>query len=445
MDKRVLIVDDDESLSDALKGYLEHVHYQVCQAGNGAAALSTVRREPIGVALLDLRLKKESGLDLIPELKNIRPEMSVIMITAMGSIETAVEAMRLGADNFISKPIDCGGLVAVVAKGFESRALRLRNIHMERLQPPASLPLWGEALSMQKTLELVDAVAGRDTSVLLHGETGTGKGVIARRIHDLSPRKNCPFVELNCAGLQKELTESELFGHERGAFTGAVERKIGLFEAADGGTLLLDEIGEMELGVQSKLLKVLDQKKFRRVGGTVEIESDVRVIAATHRDLSRCVSEGKFREDLFYRLNVFVIELPPLRDRKEDVLPLSLHLLQLFRGQNDCRSISKEAEKVLLQHSWPGNIRELRNAIERAAIVCPPDSPILPKHLPSFLPIDLPDGAPSTADAAERQVLEKALLEQGWNLHAAARQLGVSRGTLYRMIKKHGVKQKEVP
>lgn len=434
-------MDDDASLTEALRGLLEHGGYQVCAVNCGEAAVSAVCREPIGVALVDLRLKKESGLDLLPKLKSIRPEISVIMITAVGSIETAVEAMRRGADNFVPKPIDPSELLAIVTKGFECRSLRLRNVHLERLQAPAPLPLWGEIPIMRRTLELVDTVAARDTSVLLHGETGTGKGLIARRIHDLSPRKQSPFVELNCAGLQKDLTESELFGHERGAFTGAVERKIGLFEAADGGTLLLDEIGEMELGVQSKLLKVLDQKRFRRIGGLTEVETDVRVIAATHRDLSRSVQEGKFREDLFYRLNVFVIELPALRARKEEILSLALHFLKIFAGPHHCCEFSRETEKVLLEYQWPGNVRELRNAIERAAIVCPPDSPVLPAHLPSSLAENMAVITPATAEAAERLVLEKALIEQAWNLHAAARQLGVSRGTLYRMIKKHGFKQ----
>jgi DNA-binding NtrC family response regulator len=436
LERRVLVVDDDVSVNEALKGFLEYGGYDVSCASTGKDAAEQVTRQSIGVVLLDLRLRKESGLDLLPVLKSIRPEISVIIITAVGTIETAVEAMRLGADNFVSKPIDPKTLLAIVSKGFESRALRVQNLRLERLHAPVFQPLWGQAAAIQQALNLADAVAQRDTSVLLHGETGTGKGFIARRIHDQSPRKSSPFVQLNCAGLQKELTESELFGHERGAFTGAVERKIGLFEAADGGTLLLDEIGEMELGIQAKLLKVLDEKVLRRVGGVSEINTDVRVIAATHRDLSQQVTDGNFREDLFYRLNVFVIEIPPLYCRKEDIIPLASHFLNEFRDKNHCRTFSKEAEELLLSHRWPGNIRELRNAIERAAIICPPESTVLPCHLPPFA-VAQSESRPTTAADADRQALEKALQDQHGNLRAAARQLGVSPGTLYRKIKKH--------
>jgi len=441
---------------EALTGLFSQAGYHVRSAETGEAALEVVRHEPIELVLLDLRLGAESGLDLLPQLKLLRPEMSVIMISGVGTIEAAVEAMRLSADNFVVKPLDPRRLLAMIAKGFESCLLRRKNLQFERLTSQRRSLVFGEGGATSEVLRLAEVVAARDTTVLLRGETGTGKGLLARLIHEASPRKKEPFVELNCAGLQRDLTESELFGHERGAFTGAVERKIGLFEAAASGTLLLDEIGEMEMAVQAKLLNVLEQKRLRRLGGVTELEVDVRLIAATHRDLARDVAEGRFREDLFYRLNVFTIDLPPLRERPEDVLPLALHFLRTFQtAQAPLLGISSSAEEILLSYEWPGNVRELRNVIERAAILCPPGSEILPIHLPPLkaskggTDFSLPaldgsttSGASSdamTMDEAERQHLETALKSHEWNLQATARALGISRATLYRKIEKYNI------
>jgi DNA-binding NtrC family response regulator len=458
--QRILIIDEDTSFLDPVSALLRNAGYAVRAAQTGPAALEIVRREPIELALLDIGLGVESGLDVLPQLKALRPEMSVIIITALGTIENAVEAMRRGADNFIEKPIDPPRFLAILAKGLESRRLRRKQIQFERLTLPSQLMVWAEAPAMRDVLRLAEAVATRETTVLLRGETGTGKGLLARLIHEASPRKKEPFVELNCAGLQRDLTESELFGHERGAFTGAVERKIGLFEAADGGTLFLDEIGEMDMAVQAKLLNVLEQRKFRRVGGITEIEVDVRMMAATHRDLTRDVAAGRFREDLFYRLNVFTIDLPPLRDRPEDILPLAQHFLGEFYGpQPPPPRLCPAAEEILMSYHWPGNVRELRNVIERAAILCPPSSEILPAHLPSLgassattPPAQVAGGAaasspavpardasspPMTLQAVERQHLEATLKFNDWNLQATARDLGISRDTLYRKIEKY--------
>jgi len=441
--KRVLIIDDDASLAEALTGLLEHANCKVLTADSSAAALETVRSEPTDLALLDLRLGQESGLKLLPQLKAIRPEMSVIMITGMGTIEDAVEAMKSGADNFVTKPIDPPRLLTIVNKGFENRSLRRKNIQLERLSSAHHRSVLSVSNTMEQAISLSTAVAQRDTTVLLRGETGTGKGLMARQIHNQSPRKKQPFVELNCAGLQRDLTESELFGHEKGSFTGAIDRKIGLFEAADGGTLFLDEIGEMDLSIQAKLLKVLEEKRFRRVGGVTEIESDVRLVAATHRDLSKDVAAGKFREDLFYRLNVFLIQIPPLRERKEDVIPLALYFLSEFRGSSDPKQINQQAKELLQSYSWPGNVRELRNVMERAAILCPPGQTITPGHLPSFQAarsVDAGFGSqPMTMEDAEKQLLEMALKAQDFNLKATAAELGISRGTLYRKIKKYNI------
>jgi DNA-binding NtrC family response regulator len=310
---------------------------------------------------------------------------------------------------------------------------------------------------MSKVLRSAAAVAERDTTVLLLGETGTGKELLARIIHAASPRRKEPFVQLNCAGLPRDLTESELFGHELGAFTGAVERKIGLFEAAHGGTLFLDEVGEMDMAVQAKLLNVLEQKRFRRLGGVAEVEVDVRLIAATNRDLAKDVTEGRFREDLLYRLKVFPVDLPPLRARTEDILPLVRHFLREFCGAQ-MPTLSPAATKLLLAYPWPGNVRELRNVVERVTIMCPPDSEILPIHLGplgvssaaearSDLNPSQPDGtqpASSTSlslamEQAERQFLRAALQSNNWNVSATARVLDISRDTLHRKIKEHNL------
>jgi len=455
--KRILIIDDDASLVEALTGLLSSAGYEVRSAGAADDALDIVRREPIELALVDIRLGAQSGLDLLPQLKLLRPEMSVIIITGVGTIETAVEAMQRGADNFIEKPIDPPRFLAIVAKGLESYSLRRKALQLERLSRPSRPLVFSEGSAMGEAVRQAEAVAARETTVLLCGETGTGKGLLARLIHELSPRRKEPFVELNCAGLPRELTESELFGHERGAFTGAVERKLGLFEAANGGTLFLDEIGEMDMAVQAKLLNVLEQKRFRRVGGLTEIEVDVRIIAATNRDLEQDVAAGRFRKDLFYRLSVFTITLPPLRERRQDILPLALHFLGEFHTpQAPVRGLSREVEEILLRYDWPGNVRELRNVIERAAILCPPGSELLPLHLPPLAispgstsaakltecPLAAPGAeqagaATMTMEDIERQHLEAALRAHRWNLQAAARALGISRATLYRKIEKY--------
>jgi len=311
----------------------------------------------------------------------------------------------------------------------------------------------GDSRRMGETLRMAEVVAGRDTTVLILGETGTGKGMLARHVHELSSRRGEPFVELNCAGLNRELTESELFGHERGAFTGAIVKKIGLFEAADGGTLFLDEIGEMDFSVQAKLLNVLEGRRFRRVGGLAEIEVDVRLVAATHRDLEQDVTAGRFREDLFYRLNVFAIPLPGLRERREDILPLALHFFREFReGEDQEARLHEEAADMLRTYDWPGNVRELRNVMERAAIICPPGSRVLAEHLPPLRQSSAPRGSEQASDDRqhdrrgttmrdlERQLLETSLQAHGGNVQATARELGISRGTLYRKAKKYGIR-----
>lgn len=439
---RALVVDDDLGIRQALTELFDHAGFDVRSAESQATAIAAARARAVDVVLLDLRLGGQSGLELIPELKAVHPEVSIIVVTAVASIDTAVEAMQAGADNFVTKPINPGRLLALVRKGLEARDLRHSSARLGRLLArDAEEGAHFGSLLMQEVRRLADAVAPRATTVLLLGETGTGKGMLARYIHEKAARAVRPFVELNCAGLARELTESELFGHERGAFTGASGRKLGLIEAAQGGTLFLDEIGEMELAVQAKLLKVLENGRFRRVGGVTEVEVETRVIAASHRDLERDVAEGRFRADLYYRLNVFAISLPPLCDRREDVAPLGRRFLA---EQRSGQTLSDEALAALEGYDWPGNVRELRNVMERAAILAPRGAAITAEHLPPLVPRAVPTGAADNGavslDDAERALIEVTLEAQGGNILAAARALGVSRGLLYRRIARYGIK-----
>jgi DNA-binding NtrC family response regulator len=437
---KVLVIDDDRGLGIALLGLLNQIgRHEARHVTDAASALEAVRSEPTDLALLDVRLGTESGLELLPKLKALRPEMSVIMITALASIDMVVEAMKLGADNFVVKPIDPPRLLALVGKGLEAHQLRRKSAQLDRVSHPHAPALQAESEEMGDVLQLADAVASRATTVLLLGETGTGKGMLARYIHGRSPRAAMPFVELNCAGLSRELVESELFGYERGAFTGAQGRKVGLFDAADNGTLFLDEIGELDATVQAKLLKALEERRFRRLGGVTEIAVDVRVVAATHRDLEAAAAQGTFRSDLLYRLNVFPITLPPLRARRDDVLALARRFLGEAQRPHAASAISPEAAAQLEAYTWPGNVRELRNVMERAAILAAPGQPIEPAHLP---PLPTTVATPRAGEASslgelERGFLARMLQEHGGNIKATAAALGVSRGTLYRKIAKY--------
>jgi two-component system response regulator HydG len=424
-------------------GLLVHAGNEASAVTSGADALAVLRRQPTELVLLDLRLGAESGIDLLIEIKKVRPEISVIIITALGTIEAAVEAMRAGADNFVLKPLDPPRLLAIVSKGLEARALRARTQQLERTSTRPAPAVIGASPSMAESLRLAETVASHDTTVLLRGETGTGKGLLARLIHERSTRRRQPFVELNCAGLHRELTESELFGHEKGAFTGATERKLGLFEAAAGGTLFLDEIGEMDVGIQAKLLRAIEEKTFRRIGGLAEIDVDVRLLAATHRNLEKEVQDGKFREDLFYRLSVFSIPLPPLRERLRDIVPLAVHFLRQFRPEMT-DEIPDEVAERLEDYDWPGNVRELRNVMERAGILAAPGQPLGLEHLPALVSrprededADSPRGV--TMRDAEREQITRALSDQSGNVKAAAEQLGISRATLYRKARKYSI------
>lgn len=447
---RILIVDDDAELCKALTWLFQHAGYTSLCSGSSKDALDILRSEPFELVVLDLRLGTENGLDLLSQIKLVRPEISVIILTAFGTIQNAVQAMRLGADNFAVKPIDPPAFLSIVEKGLECHILRRKKEQFQRLTPDQPT-IVAHSESMRNVLKQAEMVASRDISILFTGETGTGKGLLARYVHSLSNRASEPFVHLNCAGLHRELTESELFGYERGAFTGANQRKIGLFEAAHSGTLFLDEISEMDLAVQAKLLNVLEERRIRRLGGIAEIEVDIRLITATNQQLPELIRQGRFRNDLFYRLSIFTIHIPPLRDRRDDVIPLFLHLLHQFQGSRlYAAGLSEEARRILMNYDWPGNVRELRNTMENATILCPPGSDILPIHLPSLYILksdsailesekDGRQPSLSALEVSEQRFLEDVLKTNNGNIRAAAQALGISRLTLYRKIKKYRI------
>jgi two-component system response regulator HydG len=384
---RVLVVDDEASARSGLEKLLTQDGYLVDTAADGSAALAIVAEHPPDLVVTDLRMPGMDGLQLLERLREGDRELPVLVVTALGDVSTAVQAMRAGADDYLTKPIDFDALAVVI-----ERVLLRREVRSERDTLRAQLReregeglqgLIGASPAMQRIYRMARQVAAAKATVLITGESGTGKGEVARAIHAKGPRAGAPFVSLHCAALAESLLESELFGHEKGSFTGADRRRIGRFEQADGGTLFLDEVGEIPGGTQVKLLRVLQERAFERVGGNETIKTDVRVIAATNRDLAEDVREGRFREDLYYRLNVVHVEMPPLRVRDGDVLLLANHFLRRFSAENMKRihGFTDAARAKIVGHRWPGNVRELENAIERAVVLCEADQ-LDEEHLP---------------------------------------------------------------
>ncbi|HEX8253713.1 MAG TPA: sigma-54 dependent transcriptional regulator [Thermoanaerobaculia bacterium] len=373
--KRLLIVEDKESLAHMLREAVEADGFEPDVASTGSQAMRWLAEGRRYVAVLtDLRLPGADGIAVLRQARESDPDCPVIVMTAFGTIENAVEAMKLGAYDFIQKPVDVDHLSLMLRRCREHRELRHENLLLkEEFQKQYRLPaIIGESPRIVEVSHAIQRVAPTDSTVLLQGESGTGKELFARAIHQLSPRRDRPFVALNCAAIPVTLIENELFGHEKGAFTGASARQLGKFELADTGTIFLDEIGELELAVQSKVLRVVQERRFERIGGTATVDVDVRIICATNRDLEETVKRGAFREDLFFRINVFPVTIPPLRARREDVDALIDHFLQRFArelGRPELR-ITDAARALLRAHDWPGNIRELQNAMERAAILC---------------------------------------------------------------------------
>ena len=442
----LLLVDDDASVLRAIGDYFERVGYEVWRDGTGEQAIDTFHRVRPDVVLLDLHLPDASGLAVLERLR--REGAAVILLTGQGDIETAVKAMQLGAENFLTKPVDMTLLAAAIARVAEKVRLSRQNARLRALDHEAEgIGSLGVSRVMQDLARQIELLAASERStVLLSGESGTGKGWVARVIHNLSPRSGGPFVEVNCAGLSATFLDSELFGHEKGAYTDAKERKVGLFELADHGTIFLDEIGELTPELQPKLLKVLEMKKFRRLGGTRELSVDVRLIAATNRDLVREVEAGRFREDLYYRLNVMPLVLPPVRDRsREDRLELIRRILADLKTQlPGCPSeCTTDVLDRLLSAPWPGNVREMRNVIERSMILARGQATIGFEQLPTELRQRSTTDRRYTAQSlseVERLHIERTLRHHSGNRTRAAMELGISRATLINKIKAYSLK-----
>ncbi len=439
---RILIVDDEEIVRESLGNWFREEGYHVAMAASGKEALEKVAAESWDIYLIDIKMPGMDGLELQRKIMEINPQATIIIMTAYASVETAVRAMKQGAYDYIVKPFDPDDLEHLIRNAVERKRLLSENVRLrQKIEEMAHFhEIIGQSPAIRRVLEQVSLVAPSDTTVLIRGESGTGKELIARAIHASSPRRYMPIIVVNCGALSEGVIESELFGHEKGAFTGALYRRKGKFELADGGTLFLDEIGDISLKTQIDLLRVLEEKKIFRVGGNTPIPVDFRLIAATNRDLEALVAERAFREDLYYRINVFSIALPPLRERREDIPLLAEHFVERFaRAMNKpLRGLSRDALDLLMTYDWPGNVRELQNAIERAVLVCR-GREIEPDDLP--LPVndvrDLPLGK-SLADV-ERQHIQRILRETAWNISQAARVLGIDRVTLYNKIRKYGL------
>jgi two-component system NtrC family response regulator len=446
--KTILVVDDQKNYLIALEELLRGEGYEVLTKRSAPEALEVCRRADIDLLLTDVRMAGMDGLQLLGEMQRIDPDLPVILMTAFATVERAVEAMKKGAHDYILKPFRNEELLAAVRQALQVSELRRQHRQLRREQD-SRIQLLSRSPTMREIIRMAERVASSGTTVLLTGESGTGKEFVARAIHGLSPRAERPFIPVNCAAIPEGLLEAELFGHQKGAFTGAIAMRKGFFERADGGTLFLDEVGEMAPGLQAKVLRVLQEREFERVGGTGPIRVDVRIVAATNKDLRRMVEEGGFREDLFYRLYVFHIAIPPLRERREDILPLAEHFVRLFAAETGkALGLSSEAAEALCAHSWPGNIRELQNAVERAVVLCRGKT-IEKEDLPAEisgrqaspfkggLP-ELAAGAPLTAvlDAFERRIITQALERAGGVQARAARELGISRSNFqYRLTR----------
>ena len=446
----LLLVDDDTAFRQVMAGELTHFGYEVDGVGTGEEAIQRVVAAEPEVVLLDLRLPGMGGLETLKAIQAATPATEVIMLTGHGSIDTAIESIRVGAFDYVVKPCPLDELHIRIQRALERRSLRRRANILERGLTPPDLgnTFIGNSPEFRRLLNLIDRVAPSDSTVLITGETGAGKERVAKLIHARSSRRSRPFVVVECAALQESLLQSELFGHERGAFTGADHAKPGLFEVANSGTIFLDEIGEVSPATQTKLLRVLDTSSFRHVGSTREIRVDVRILTATNRDVSSMVRQGLFREDLFYRLSTITVEVPPLRARGSDVELLAQHFITVLNerfGSN--KQISEAALHILRRHNWPGNVRELLHAVEAAVVLCE-GSCVQAEHLPPALRNSKPLTAvnPSTTDAplptlqeAERMHIQQALEASKGHRGYAAKILGISERNLYRKLREHGL------
>jgi two-component system nitrogen regulation response regulator NtrX len=443
--EHILIVDDEPAIQSTLRGVLEDEGYRVTAVGGGADALRVVADETPEVVFLDIWMPGLDGLDTLAEIKRARPETAVVMISGHGTIETAVKATRLGAYDFIEKPLSLDKTLVTVTRALEHVRLESENASLRRKLDERS-QIIGDTPVMHALRAQIAQAAPTNGRVLIYGENGSGKELVARAVHALSGRREHAFVEVNCAAIPEELIESELFGHEKGAFTGAHSRRRGRFELADGGTIFLDEIGDMSLKTQAKVLRALEEQSFERVGGKDTIKVDVRVIAASNRDLHALIRHGRFRDDLFYRLSVIPIEVPPLRTRTEDIPLLIDHFIHVFSADNGKRvkTLSGEALAYFLAYDWPGNVRELRNMVERLVIMAPRDlieaedvpAPLRPKEVAG---VARERTLREARDNFERAYILAELRANEWNMTRTAERLGIERSHLYRNIKAYGI------
>jgi len=451
--RTILVIEDEAPQLRTLTGFLKKMGFAIIWSMSGVEGLRKAREQPIDLVLTDYKMPGKNGLEVLREIKTINPEIAVILITAHGTEEIAVQAMKEGALDYLTKPIDLDELEIVVRKALEQKQLISENRQLrQQLEERYS---FHEIISGSAEMEEVINTAGRaangKTTVLIRGESGTGKELIARAIHYASPRKDAPFIAVNCAALSDNLLESELFGHERGAFTGADRQRKGRFEQADGGTLFIDEVGDIPVSAQVKLLRVLQEHEFQRVGGNETIQVDVRVIAATNRNLEEMMQQGGFREDLFYRLNVICVPIPPLRKRKGDIPLLINHFVHKYASQSnkEIDGVSKEAMDILMKYGYPGNVRELENAIERAVVMAR-GALIITDDLPMHLRNARSEEDPSYKDEGtslteiledmERHLIVNALAKSDGNQSRAAEALGISERNLRYRLKKYGMK-----
>lgn len=441
----ILVVDDEKDICKALSILLTKEGYAVKEAYNGEEAIDRLQKENFDIVMTDIRMEKVDGFEVLKQAQKLSPETSVVMMTAFASVGSAVEAMRSGAADYITKPFINDEIRLTIRRILESRNLRMENLILRQelsQRPPAFTNIIGTSDAIQKIFTLMEKVIPSKSNVLITGESGTGKGMVAQAIHESGPRKDKPFISINCGAIPENLLESELFGHKKGAFTSAVEDKKGLITMANGGTLFLDEIGELSPTLQVKLLNVIQTKELTPVGDTRVISVDVRIIAATNADLMQRVKQGRFREDLYYRLNVIEIKMPPLRDRKEDTPLLIKHYLTVFSKETgkNIKDIDYEAMQSLLAYEWPGNIRELRNTIERAVVLADGDMITIHDMPDKFRTLDIEGVSTSSLrqalDHFEMEYIRRSLAESKGNKEATAEKLGIDLATLYRKLKK---------
>jgi two-component system nitrogen regulation response regulator NtrX len=442
---QILIIDDEPEITRSVSGLLEDEGYKTLTAKDGKEGIARAKEQDVALVLLDVYMPGMNGLEVLAHLGKMVPEAGVIMISGQADIDTAVKATKLGALDFVEKPLQPDRLLVSVKNALKMKSLRAENIRLAGELKKKQVMI-GESDPMKKLWEDIGRAAPSKGRVLICGENGTGKELVAAAIHENSARKDKPFVKLNCAAIPRDLIESELFGHEKGAFTGATTRKEGKFELADGGSLLLDEIGDMSLETQAKLLRVLEENEFEHLGGKTPIRVDVRVISSTNKDLAKEIKEGNFREDLYFRISVIPVEVPPLRERKEDIPLLVDHFIEVFCQENNRapKEITEGAVKVLISYHWPGNVRELKNLVERLVIMT--DEPTIKEtHVTPLLSeakvvsTDKPLG--DLVENFERSLIIAELKRTGWNVSQAASRLGIDRANLHRKMRRYGIRR----